>query len=230
MYQTLYLELMKLLIKFIWKHYLIKWKVKATLSSTTLQGYWISPSFFRVDRVHRGVGPWASYNRHTLVSFWLDQLVFSGARELKDKLTCLAWWGWPALAAGLSLEGEARSTVWSQNPGKTHPICLWCPSRQSSTNGYLWQHKRISCHGLGKQRDWWLILTVMPWSCSGQSDLSKGALPCPGWAVIILFSYLRCFNPSSLALCWTFSSKSIFFLHWGSQNWIKQSTYGPTRC
>lgn len=145
------------------------------------------------------------------MSFWPDQLLFSGARELKDKLTL---WVLPSSTTDLSgmmglassdcrFESGRRDEINSiapesrENPSRLAMVCL----KQSNINGYLWQHRRISCHGLGKQIDWWPALAAMLCRGSGQSDLSKGAFPCPYWRVIILFSNLRCLTPSFLCPC-----------------------------
>jgi len=39
---------------------------------------------------------------------------------------------------------------------------------------YLWQHRRIRYHGVGKQTDWWPGLAVMQCRWLGQSVLGKG--------------------------------------------------------
>lgn len=141
-----------------------------------------------------------------LVSFRPDRLLFLEARELKDKLTCLAWWGWPALTACLSLEREIRSTVWPQNSGKSHLAVVPLKTEQ-----HLWVSLQYRCHGLGKQSDWWPVLAVMPCRHSGQSDLSEGDFSHPGWTVIILFSYLRCLSPSSFCPCAELAPESPYF-------------------
>lgn len=211
------------------------------MDSTTLQGYWIRSSFFRVDRVHRGVGPWASYNRHTISVFLTRSaaiLSSQGAEGQVDLVGSSFQYNrpvWHDGAGQLWLQVWVWKERWDQQyspriQGK--PISFGYVVPQAEQHQWLsltaqedqlsWSRKKI---------DWWPALAVMLCGGSGQSDLSKGAFPCPFWRVIILFSNLRCFTPSSLCPCAGLAPVSPYFSCTGckKQNWMQQSTCGLTK-
>lgn len=143
---------MKLLIKFKWniiqfnknkKQVWIPLLYKATESGLASLEWTEFTEVWDHEQVTTGI---------QLVSFWPDQLPFSVARELKDKLTLwvlLSNTTDPSGMMGLAssdcrFESGRRDEINSiapesrENPSRLAMLCL----KQSNINGCLWQHRR----------------------------------------------------------------------------------------